>query len=175
MNVKNTYIKIGIVGKTHGYDGSLKIFLDSQFENTDLHPQFIFIDHSKKPVPYRVETCERVQDNYLLLKLEDINAKEKAQDLQNKTVSVERTDLPEQKAYDTQSLVGFSIIDQNDNFIGTIKEISSNGAHYLLHCAENSELLIPLHEELLIRINNQNQQVKITIPEGLINETNGKF
>jgi 16S rRNA processing protein RimM len=67
-------------------------------------------------------------------------------------------------------MVGYSVLVQNDNFLGTITGIIKNTGQWLLSIASPSkkEILIPLHNDFIVSIDDPKKTIIMEIPDGLI-------
>jgi 16S rRNA processing protein RimM len=65
--------------------------------------------------------------------------------------------------------VGFKVISQTKNLIGTVKEIIQNPGHDLLRIIspEKREILIPFHEDLIKGFDKRKKTIIVELPEGL--------
>lgn len=164
--------KVGKVLKTHGKEGELLISSDIQLPDNFLEKESIFIEIEGLLVPFFIESLRVKSASTLIVKLEDIDKVEEAEELtsQNWFLSQEQWNaLTEQEIPDYNFLVGFTVVDQNDTEIGTVEELIDIPSNTLLQVSyKGKSIEIPLNEETLTLLDEENQRVKIMIPEGLL-------
>jgi len=160
-------IKIGKVAKTHGFKGHLKVYID-EFYMADFEDiKAIFINN----LPYFIINKDINSDSQAILLLEDINTKEKAQRLQGTPIFAKDDDLTEildGEVYDY--LVGFEMYDIAAGKIGIIEEIMEMPFQFLAKIKkDDKDLLIPLNDDFIILIHEDQKRIEMQLPEGLLN------
>jgi len=120
-------------------------------------------------LPYfLLEAKARTADETLLL-LEETDTREKAAKLMNKTVSLLQADF--ERLVDKQStlgLVGYSII-ENDKVLGIIEDIVEQPNQIIAYTTINDkEVLIPLHQQTIKKIDRKLKKVLVALPAGLL-------
>jgi len=127
------------------------------------------------PIPYFIESAR--EGNSFLVKLEDVNSKEDAETLAHKPIFLREEDLMEHEEEEDEfsddryeKWIGYTIIDEEMGLIGKIDQILSLPGHFtalIMH--EEKEVLIPLHESLIVRINKEKKELVFNLPSGLLN------
>lgn len=170
------YFKIGKLVDVHGLKGEL-ILKHELGKKTSLKGlQAIFIEEKKKSfIPWFIETTKIKSENEIYLKLEGINTRESAFKLSKKEIWLPETDFKKFAARIAPvSLLGYSVINNNET-LGVILELIEQ-PHQLLCRLEitGKEVLIPLHEESLKKINHKKKEVLVELPAGLLDIYLGK-
>jgi len=101
--------------------------------------------------------------------MEGINSREAAIKLNQKEIWVPETDFKKFAAKTAPaSLLGYTIINNNES-LGEILELIEQ-PHQLLCRLEikGKEVLIPLHEQTLQKINHKKKEVFVELPDGLL-------
>jgi 16S rRNA processing protein RimM len=101
--------------------------------------------------------------------LEGVNTREEAQKLTTKEVWVTEADFKRHAAKSSPAnLLGYTIVNDS-NPLGEIVEVIEQ-AHQMLCKIEihQKEVLIPLNEDTLKKIDHRNKQVIVNLPEGLL-------
>jgi 16S rRNA processing protein RimM len=159
-------IKIGKVLKTHGYKGQLKVFIDEFYMDDFEEMKAIFINN----LPYFIVSRDINSDSQAIISLEEMDSKEKAHPLQGKDIFAKDDDLSEildGEEYD--HLVGFEITDKSTGAIGTIAEIVEMPFQFLARVIKDKkELLIPLNDDFILKINEKKKTVEMNLPDGLL-------
>ncbi len=164
------YLKIGKFVSAHGIKGELILTHNFGKKTTLKGLTALFVEDRKGSfLPWVLEAAKPQGEDELLIKLEGVNTREAAIPLTQKEVW-----LPEDIArqYIAKSapinLLGYNIINNNNN-LGPILELIEQ-PHQLLCRLEidGKEVLIPLHEESLQKVDHRKQQVVVELPEGLL-------
>ena len=164
------YFKIGKFLAAHGVKGEL--LLQHQLgKKTSLKGlQTIFIEDRKNSfLPWFVESTRIKSNEAVFMKLEGINTREAAINLAQKEAWVTEADIKKFAAKSSPiSLLGYEIV-THQKILGNILEVIDQ-SHQLL-CKieiEKREVLIPLNEDTLKKIDHKNRQVVVNLPDGLL-------
>lgn len=159
-------ILMGKVVNVVGLKGELKIYSytdrNERFEELDQ----IWLDNKA----YAIENV-RYQNKVVILKLEGINDRNKAEEQRNKKVYIEEADLAElpEDTYYVRDLIGISVVTE-DGELGKISDVIQNSAQdlYEVKTAEGKKVYIPVVKEFVNEVDMENKVVKVTLPEGLL-------
>ena len=162
-------VHIGHSPKTRGIDGSFKIQVEDAYLE-DLHKAkalFISLDGSK--VPFILTSVD--EQRSLVVKVEEINNPEAAQPLLGNEIFLHIDDVSEKELSDKKhALQGYTVLDQNENTIGTIAELMEFPDQLLAKITfNNKDILVPIHTDLIIAQNDTDQKLQLTIADGLLN------
>jgi 16S rRNA processing protein RimM len=164
------YFKIGKFVAAHGVKGELllKHKLGKKTSLKGLHTIFIE-ERMDSFLPWFVETTKTKNDEEVLLKLEGISTREAAIKLSQKEVWFTEADVKKFSAKSSPiNLLGYTIINY-ETPVGEILEVIEQ-PHQLLCRIEirGKEVLIPINEGFLQKINHAKKKVHVELPEGLI-------
>jgi 16S rRNA processing protein RimM len=164
------YFNIGKLVAVHGLKGEL-LLLHELGKKTSLKGlQAIFIEEKKDSfLPWFIESVKIKSDEEIYLKLEGITTRDAAMKLAQKKVWLKEIDFKKFAAKSApSSLLGYTIIDQGKQ-LGKILELIEQ-PHQLLCRLEikGKEVLIPLHEGSLQKVDHKKMQVLVELPEGLL-------
>jgi len=173
------YIPIGFTKKCHGVKGDLKIQIEDQYLEDFVKANAVFILVKGRHVPYFIENIK--DENDLLLKLEEVDSKETANSLTSKELFLqphqilkeeERELIIEKKEEDQleyEKYIGFSIIDIELGAIGKIEEVVEFPQQEMaIILRDEKEILIPLHKNLIEKIEAEKQCIHMTLPDGIL-------
>ena len=106
------------------------------------------------------------------MKLEEVDSPEAVSAYLSKELFLDADEISlenKSEAKETNVLVGYSIIDQNDNVIGDIIEILEYPEQILAKLFyNNKQVLVPIHEDLVIELAEDSKKLKLEIAEGLL-------
>ena len=164
------YFKIGKLAAVHGLKGELLLKHELGKQTSLKGLQAIFTEEKKNSfLPWFIQSSKSKNAEEIILKLESIDAREAAIKLVQKEVWLPESDFKKFAAKSSPvNLLGYTII--NDNApLGEILEIIEQPHQLLCRLEINSkEVLVPLHDEFLDKIDHRKKQVIVTLPEGLI-------
>lgn len=170
------YIKIGKIVAVHGLKGELllKHEFGKKTSLKDLTALFIE-DKQNSFIPWFIEKRTIKNDTELILKIEGIDSREAAQQLSQKQVWLPEADYKKYAAKSAPgNLLGYMIVEGDQN-LGEILELIEQ-PHQLLCRIEitGTEVLIPLHEATLLKVNHAKKEVLVALPDGLLEIYLGK-
>ena len=164
------YFKIGKFVTVVGLKGEL-LLKHTLGKKTSLKGlQAIFIEEKKDSFfPWFIESTKIKSDEETYIKLEGIDTREAATRLTQKEIWLPETDFKKFAAKTAPvSLLGYTIINESEP-IGEILEVIEQ-PHQLLCRLEikSKEVLIPLNESTLQKIDHKKKQVIVLLPDGLL-------
>ena len=164
------YFKIGKLVAAFGVNGQLILQHELGKKTALKDLQAIFIEEKKKSfLPWFITGAKIKSENEIYLSLEGINTREAALKLVQKEVWLTDADFKKFAAKSAPaSLLGYTIIDDG-NELGPILEVIEQ-PHQLICRIEmqSKEVLIPLNDAFLEKIDHRKKQVLVTLPEGLL-------
>jgi 16S rRNA processing protein RimM len=164
------YYKAGKLVAVHGLKGELilKHELGKKTSLKDL--KAIFIEERKESfLPWFIETAKARSENEILLKLETINTREAAAKLSQKEVWMTEEDFKKFSAKSAPAnLLGYTIINNKES-LSQILEVIEQPHQILCRIkVNNKEVLIPINENFLKKIDHKKKEVVVELPEGLL-------
>lgn len=175
---------VGKIHSKHGYDGRLSIECFATSNKIISKGNYLFVVIDGKGVPFCITDVNKTQE---LIKLKGIDTEEKAKALIGLSFGV-----PASKKMSVipsiNGLVGFGVIDQTSGFQGTITQVDELPQGPMLTvvgqelqiqptaaqseteapASSAQEVLIPLVESWITRINDVDSCIYMELPEGLI-------
>jgi 16S rRNA processing protein RimM len=166
----NHYFKIGKLAATHGTEGQF-ILEHGLGKKTSLKGlETIFIEEKKDSfLPYFISSAKIKNEKETYIKLDEINSKEAGRFLVKKEVWLTENDFKKFAASAAPiSFLGFTIIN-NKEAIGEVIEVIEQPHQILCVIIINGkEVLIPIHENSLEKIDKKNRKLYLNLPEGLL-------
>ncbi len=164
------YFKIGKLVTVHGLKGELLLKHELGKKTSLKGLQAIFIEEKKNFfLPWFIQSTKIKNEEEVYLTLEGINTREIAIKLTQKQVWLPEADFKKFTAKNAPAnLLGYNIIN-NNNPLGHILELIEQPHQLLCRLEINGkEVLIPLHEETLQKINHKKKEVLVELPDGLL-------
>ncbi len=167
MIKKETVYKIGRLGKAHGVKGEISFQLDDDvFDRVDA--DYLVLDIDGILVPFFIEEYRFKTDSNALMKFEGIDTQERARELTGCDVYFPR-ELSEddEENISWAEIIGYSLLDaQTGQEVGRIASVDDSTINILFEL-ENGKL-IPASEELITNIDTKKHQIKMNLPEGIL-------
>jgi 16S rRNA processing protein RimM len=162
---------LGKIVKKYSFKGELLAKLDT--DEPDLYDNLdaIFIDLRGNLVPFFIEASQLHKSDLLRLKFEDVDTEADADALMKTELYLPLDLLPKldgDKFY-FHEVIGFIIKDKNFGEVGILKGINDSTAQPLFEIDRNGiEILIPMNDEFIIKVDRKNKTIVVNTPEGLI-------
>lgn len=163
--------KIGKLGKPHGVKGEITFAItDDVFDRVDA--EYLVLDINGILVPFYMEEYRFKNDENVLVKFEDIDTQEQARNYTGCDVYFPRHLSDSDEEHMTWAeIIGFHLVDApTGKVIGTLESVDNSTANLLfeVNTPEGKELLIPANEDLLEEVNAEKKEIRMAIPEGLL-------
>ncbi len=173
--------QVAQVLKSNGTDGELVMgFREIAPEDINLkEPVFIVFDGL--PVPFYIESFTKRGNSKALVRLTDISSMEDVEEIAGKAVYIEEDNLPEMSLEDDgyAALVGWTLLtvegegpvtDETEFIeVGEITDFIDIPNNPCLEVeTENGAVMIPLHEDLILSVDPEYQELIMQIPAGLL-------
>jgi 16S rRNA processing protein RimM len=170
MTVDDCY-QLGYVIKPHGLKGEVQIYLDVDSPEEYQTLESVFVLKGQQLVPFFIESLA-VRGEKAIVAFEEIETIEDAVSLKGAGLFLSLDQLPSLGDDDFyyHELVGFSLQDAEGKSIGEIKNVLDAGAQDLLSVMhpEGKEILIPLSDELITKLDKEAKVLVMKVPDGLV-------
>ena len=147
------FLVLGKLRRAHGVQGEIPLEVYTQMLELLAPESRVYVgdDH----IPYTIERTRYKQD-LLLLKFYEINDRTVVSELTNQILYVAAEQLPplaEDEIY-LHQLIGLNVYEEDDHYLGVLKEILETGANdvYLIEDESGGEILIPATDEMILGI-----------------------
>jgi 16S rRNA processing protein RimM len=117
-----------------------------------------------------VDEIKSFSDNLLILKLAEVNTEKEAEDVIFKNVFIDSKSYKpiEGKSFFYNELVSYSVYSKSKK-VGVIDNINSELPQPVFEVLiKSNKVMIPIHEDLIEKIDKKNKIIHIDIPDGLI-------
>ena len=166
-----SFISVARIIKTHGVKGEISVRPDMA-----LSLDFL-LEIPIRILPPRVNSDElrvtgiRPGPKGPLLKLSGIDSIDIASQLRGLQIAVRESDLPDEWTQTEFDPLGSVIIDEVRGELGTVKEVIITGANDVwVVASEETEVLIPVIDEVVLQIDEENAVIQVKLLPGLIEE-----
>jgi len=171
MIKRDELVKIGQIKKPHGIKGELSFnFTDDSFDESDC--PFLICEIEGIFVPFRLEEYRFKSDTSALITLKTIDSEEKAKTLTGKDVYFLKKHISEESLNENltwEYFIGFTLIDERHGKIGVVSAIDESTINTLFIIqTDEKELLIPANNEIITHINEEQKEIFVFLPDGLL-------
>jgi 16S rRNA processing protein RimM len=168
------WFNVGKIVNTHGVRGEVRVISKTDFAEERYTPGnklYIFKGENAKPLEVTVAS-HRQHKSFDLLTFEgyhNINEVEPFKDSLLKIPESQLEELEEGEFY-YHEIIGCSVMTEEGEELGKIKEILSPGANdvWVIQRKSGKDLLIPYIEEVVKSIDLDNKRVEVHMMEGLL-------
>jgi 16S rRNA processing protein RimM len=162
------YLVVGFLRRPHGLRGEIIMDLHTDFPERLRSGRKLFVGAEHKPMAL---AGTRPHAKGMLVKLKGVETSEEAGQFRNQWVYVKAADvptLPEGQIYQHE-LLGFNVIDENDNPLGELVEIIETGANdvYVVKDESGKEILLPAIPSVILNVDPVRRIMRVHLLEGL--------
>jgi 16S rRNA processing protein RimM len=163
-------ILLGRITRVSGFEGAVAVKLDKGFSENTEELESVFLEIEGRPVPFFIEYSEYSGGDILKLKFEGYDSPEKIVEFSGCSVFLTTKSENNKREDEIMLLIGYTVLTADSVIIGTVSELIDNPGQLLLDVktSHGKSVLIPLHEDLIVRIDKANNQLVMNIPEGLL-------
>ena len=170
MLIKDCFF-LGKIVKKYSFKGELLVKLDTDEPEIFKNLESVFISLRNNLIPFFVESCKLHKSQLLRIKFEEVDTEEDAEALLKSDLYLPLAILPKltgNKFY-YHEVTGFTIVDDNFGEVGIIESINDTGAQELFVIdRQGTEILIPVNDEFIKKVDRDQKQILVSTPEGLI-------
>ena len=170
MMKKEDCFYLGRVAKTHGLKGEVTIKLDVDDPSAYAKMKHLFLEINHVLTPYFVEHIKMNGDK-LFVKIKDVDTIEMAQNLMGKEAYLPLEMLPKLsgKQFYFHEIVDFTVVDTEKGELGPVSQVLEYPTQAILQVMKGEkEVLIPILDHVIQKVDRQKRVLTITAPEGLI-------
>lgn len=170
MEIKDCFY-LGKIVKKYSFKGELLIKLDT--DQPDLYDNLnaVFISVGSTFLPFFIESSQLHKSDLLRVQFEDVENEADADALLKSDVYLPLELLPklEGNKFYFHEVIGFTIKDINYGEVGILKGINDSTSQALFEIDRDGiEILIPMNDEFISKVDRENKTIEVKTPEGLI-------
>ena len=171
MTIEDCY-HLGKVTKPHGIKGEVILWLDVDYPEIYEELESVFLLVKNELVPFFLESIQ-IRGKKSIAKFEDINSIEDTAKIINLEMYLPLDHLPEledESSFYFHEIIGFQLQDEASGQIyGTVSHVYESAGQDLLAFEINGrEVLVPISDSIVTKVDRENKILKVNLPEGLI-------
>jgi len=164
-------ILLGKIIKVHGYGGAVMLHPEDYIPEDLKEMEWVFIEIDGKPVPFFIQSITGHASGNVVIKFENYDNSEAMTEFIGCRVLLNQEELEGDDEIPAHLiLTGFKVYNKLNKYIGLVEKIISLPMQYMLVLRdnENTEQLIPLNEDWLIKIDKDKKTIIIDLPDGIM-------
>ena len=168
---KDECFYLGKIAKKFSFKGEVLAYLDTDEPELYQDLESVFVECDKHLIPFFIEECSLHKNDFLRIRFEEVTTEQEADVLIGNHLYLPLDTLPKLKGnkFYYHEVIGFVIEDKRLGIIGEIQSINDSSAQPLFEVLNGSvEILIPMIDQFLLKIDRENKKVVMDLPEGLV-------
>ncbi len=160
---------LGKITKPFGYKGELVFYLDVDEPAKYAKLDMVFVEIKQQLIPFFIENI-RLKDYNATVKLKDIPTEEALQMINN-NLYLPLSMLPPLKGnqFYYHEITEYKVIDNNRGDIGFVETVLEYPHQAILQIKfEDKEILLPIVDKIIHKLDREKQELYVIAPEGLI-------
>ena len=162
---------LGKIAKKFSFKGEVLIYLDTDEPELYENMESVFVEFNKNLVPFFIENSSLHKNDFLRVRFEDVDSEAEADKIIGLAVYLPLSMLPKlsgNKFY-FHEVIGFEIEDKRLGVFGKVISINDSSSQPLFEVVNGSvEILVPMIDQFLVKIDRENKKVIMDLPEGLV-------
>jgi 16S rRNA processing protein RimM len=168
---REAFFYLGRILRSLGGKGLLVAYfdVDDPARYRDLDHVFIGIEHER--IPYMIKSLELRPKKQAVIRFEDVNSASDAEPFIGCRLFLPSSFLPELKGkkFYYHEITGFDVTDERYGPVGKVESVIDLPLQALLQVRkEGREILIPLSDEILVKVDRRKKEIRVRTPEGLL-------
>ncbi len=167
---EDDFYYLGKILRAKGTQGEVKVSLDVDMPEEYKDLKAVFVEKRNDLVPYLIENIQ-LQLNKANIKFQDVTSAQQAGELAGCSMFLPIDTLPLLKGnkFYYHEVTGFDVIDKTHGNIGIIEQVLDFPNNPLFQIKyKEKEILIPITDDIVTRVDRVKKQIRISAPEGLI-------
>lgn len=170
MTLKDCFY-VGTIVSKFSFKGEVLVKLDSDDPYMYENLESVFVALGNNLVPFFVEKCSLHKSDLLRVKFEDVSTEADAESLMKSKLYLPLSFLPKltgNKFY-YHEVIGFSMEDVTYGYVGIITGVNDSTSQALFEVEnDGKEILVPMNDEFIEKVDRANKKIIVKTPEGLI-------
>ena len=162
---------LGKIVKKYSFKGELLAKLDTDEPELYEEMDSVFVDLRNNLVPFFIEASQLHKSELLRIKFEDVDNEADADALLKCELYLPLEFLPklEDDKFYFHEIIGFKVEDKNFGHVGIVKSVNDSTAQSLFEIDKDGvEILIPMNDEFIVKVDKKKKTIFVETPEGLI-------
>ena len=167
----NDFYYLGKITKKFSFRGEVIIFLDTDSPEFYYNIKKIFINLNNVLTPFYLSSVIPNKSNRIRVKINGINTENDTKKLINKEIYLPIESLPktDENSFYYHEIIGYTVLDQDSKKVGNITGVNDQSPQHLFQInASGKKTLIPINDNLIIKVDKKNKTMRIELPDGIL-------
>ena len=168
---KSDCFYLGKVVSKYSYKGEVLVKLDTDEPEIYENMESVFVTIGNNLIPFFIQKCVLHKSNLLRIRFEEVSNEEEANNIMGTQLYLPLSLLPklEGNKFYFHEVIGFTLMDTIHGNIGIIKSVNDSTAQVLFEAEKGDrQLLIPVNDAIIQKVDRENQIIHVDTPEGLV-------
>jgi 16S rRNA processing protein RimM len=166
------YFQLGSLVKTHGVKGDFIAIIDSDSPSRYRALRVVYLEVGDVLKEYTVSQISlKPKSNTATVHLVGIEDRTTAEEYLKLRLFLPLDMLPalKGKKFYFHEVIGFNVVDKHRGVLGPITTVYERSSQPVIECMhEGKQVLFPVHDDLIVKIDRKTQNFHVDLPEGLI-------
>lgn len=162
---------LGKIVSKYSFKGEVLAKLDTDEPEIYENMESVFVALRNNLVPFFIATCRLHKSALLRIDFEEVNSEDDADKILGSELYLPLSFLPKltgNKFY-FHEVIGFKVMDEVHGDIGIIRNVNDTTSQALFEILkEDKQLLIPVNDEIILKVDRELKIIKVRTPEGLV-------
>ncbi|PCJ95526.1 MAG: 16S rRNA processing protein RimM [Flavobacteriaceae bacterium] len=162
---------LGSVVSKYSFKGEVLVKLDADEPEIYENMESVFVSVGNNLVPFFIEKCVLHKSSLLRIRFEEVTTEEDANRILKAKLYLPLKFLPKLSGtkFYYHEVTGFAMEDSKHGNIGTITGVNDFTSQALFEVEkDDKQLLIPISDDIITKVDRENKTVFVTTPEGLV-------
>mgnify|MGYP005850295451 CR=1 FL=1 len=170
---ENEYFYLGTISRKFSFKGEVVLQINPDLDEFPKHIKSVFVEIQQKRIPFFIEFIKAHKKNSIRIKFEDVSSELEAEEIVKHDVYVLTSEIDIDEDFSLKDLLGFTAYDHRDQEIGEIISINTSTPQTILEIkSENGSILIPVNEDWIVEIDQEQKDIFFELPDGLLELNN---
>lgn len=162
---------LGKIVSKYSFKGEVLVKLDTDDPETYENMESVFVSLGNNLIPFFIDKCRLHKSTLLRVDFEEVKTESDADRIMGSRLYLPLAMLPKlsgNKFY-YHEIIGFTVHDDVHGNIGAITGINDSTSQALFEIQkDDKQLLIPVRDEIITKLDKENKIIYVTTPEGLV-------
>ncbi|QXP51454.1 16S rRNA processing protein RimM [Cellulophaga sp. HaHa_2_95] len=169
--LKSDCFYLGKIVSKYSFKGEVLIKLDTDEPEEYENLESVFISLGNNLIPFFIKRSRLHKSTLLRVRFEEIADESDADRIMGSEIYLPLTLLPKltgDKFY-FHEVIGFTLLDSVHGDIGVIESVNDSTSQALFEALKDGkQLLIPINDEIITKVDRENKTIHVTTPLGLV-------
>lgn len=162
---------LGKIVKKYSFNGDVLVKLDTDEPEMYEEMESVLVDKRNKLIPFFIEESQLHKSELLRVRFEDVDTEEAADAIIGASLYLPLNLLPKLTGnqFYYHEIIGFIAVDETFGDIGIITGVNDSTPQALFEIdREGKEILIPMADDFIQKVDREKKTIFLNVPEGLI-------